>query len=66
LKIHLNGERFEAADAITVHDLLDQLRVDRDRVAVEHNRSIVKRAEFAQTVLRDGDNVEIVTFVGGG
>jgi sulfur carrier protein len=46
--------------------LLDQLGVDPRTVAVEYNRVVVKRARYAETVIEDGAEVEIVAFVGGG
>jgi thiamine biosynthesis protein ThiS len=51
---------------VTVAALLESLAIDARRVAVEHNRVILKRAVFDRTVVREGDNVEIVNFVGGG
>ena len=47
-------------------DLLAQLEIDPRRVAVEHNLVVLKRDTFGQTIVRDGDEVEIVNFVGGG
>ena len=47
-------------------DLLRKLELDRARVAVEHNRRVVPRAEHAGLLLNHGDQLEIVTFVGGG
>ena len=66
--ITLNGERHELAPAetLSVADLLTKLEIDARRVAVEHNLVVVKRAAYADTVVRDGDEVEIVNFVGGG
>jgi thiamine biosynthesis protein ThiS len=46
--------------------LLDSLAIDARRVAVEHNLVILKRTAFDQTMVVEGDNVEIVNFVGGG
>jgi thiamine biosynthesis protein ThiS len=66
MRITLNGERFEVAGPLTVADLLRQLDIDSLRVAVEHNVVVLKRAAFADTVVREGDEVEIVNFVGGG
>jgi thiamine biosynthesis protein ThiS len=66
LTITLNGDRFELAAPVTVAELLAQLAIDARRVAVEHNLVVVKRAAFDQTVVREGDDVEIVNFVGGG
>ena len=51
---------------VSVAALLESLEIDARRVAVEHNLVIVKRAAFDQTIVRDGDRVEIVNFVGGG
>jgi len=64
--ITLNGDRFELAAPVTVAELLARLAIDARRVAVEHNLVVVKRMAFDQTVVREGDDVEIVNFVGGG
>jgi thiamine biosynthesis protein ThiS len=69
LTITLNGDRFEipgVADPLTVAELLARLDIDPRRVAVEHNLDIVKRATFGERVVREGDEIEIVNFVGGG
>jgi thiamine biosynthesis protein ThiS len=66
LQITLNGDRTEVAGPLTVTELLASLEIDARRVAVEHNLVVVKRAAFADTMVRDGDQVEIVNFVGGG
>ena len=66
MTITLNGDRFDIARPLTVTELLAELNIDARRVAVEHNLVIVKRAAFDQTIVRDGDRVEIVNFVGGG
>ena len=66
LRITLNGEPYDVAGPLTVHDLLAQLQIDARRVAVEHNLSVVKREAFDRTTVNDGDEVEIVNFVGGG
>ena len=64
--IQLNGERHELSAPLSVSDLLSQLKIDPRRVAVEHNLVVLKRAAFDSTIVRDGDQVEIVNFVGGG
>jgi thiamine biosynthesis protein ThiS len=66
MTITLNGEPFELAAPVTVAELLSRLEIDARRVAVEHNITVLKRAAFADIVVRDGDQVEIVNFVGGG
>ncbi len=64
--ITLNGEPFELDSPLSVADLLITLAIDSRRVAVEHNFSILKRHLFADTLVHEGDRVEIVNFVGGG
>ena len=66
MKIQLNGEPAEVPDAVTIEQLLERLGVDPRRVAVEHNLTIIKRHRQAETVITEGDEVEIVNFVGGG
>jgi thiazole synthase len=66
LRITLNGERFDLAAPLTVAELLAELAIDARRVAVEHNLVIVRRGEFDRIRVQEGDEVEIVNFVGGG
>ena len=66
MKIVLNGDPFELTGPRTVATLLAELNIDARRVAVEHNLEVLKRTVFETTVVRDGDQVEIVNFVGGG
>ena len=64
--IQLNGEPYELPGGMTVADLLARLDIDPRRVAVEHNLIVLKREAFERIVVKDGDEVEIVNFVGGG
>jgi thiamine biosynthesis protein ThiS len=64
--ITLNGEPFDVNGPLTVTELLSHLEIDARRVAVEHNSTVLKRTAFDDTVVREGDEVEIVNFVGGG
>lgn len=64
--IMLNGEHREWPRAMTVDHLLQDLALDSRVVAVELNRVVVKRGRYVDTLVHDGDNVEIVSFVGGG
>jgi sulfur carrier protein len=66
LQITLNGDAHELAEPLTVAALLAELDIDPRRVAVEHNLVVLKRDTFATTMVREGDAVEIVNFVGGG
>jgi len=66
LQITLNGDAHEVAGPLTVNELLARLEIDGRRVAVEHNLVVLKRDAFDVTMVRDGDEIEIVNFVGGG
>jgi len=66
VKITLNGDIVEVAGPLTVSALLSQLEIDFRRVAVEHNLVVLKRTLYESTVINEGDQVEIVNFVGGG
>jgi thiamine biosynthesis protein ThiS len=66
MKIQLNGEVYELDGPATLADLLARLDVDPRRVAVEQNFVVVKRDRYAAATIADGDQIEIVNFVGGG
>ncbi len=66
MQITVNGDRLEVPGPVTVTELLTRLDIDPRRVAVEHNLAVLRRAAFGDTLVRDGDRVEIVNFVGGG
>lgn len=62
----VNGASRSVRPGATVADLLGELGLEGRRVAVERNRQIVKRADWAATPLAQGDQLEILHFVGGG
>ncbi|MFL5319569.1 MAG: sulfur carrier protein ThiS [Myxococcaceae bacterium] len=66
MRLSVNGEPREVPSGITIAQLLELLRLERTQVAVEVNANVVRRALHAEHALSDGDQVEIVTFVGGG
>lgn len=66
MKIRVNGEEKEIADGLNVARLLEELQIRPGRVVVELNRNIVSREAHASTLLKEGDALEIVHFVGGG
>jgi thiamine biosynthesis protein ThiS len=66
LNIFVNGESKEVADSIAVASLIALLELKPERLAIEVNRRIIRRAEWDSTRLAEGDKVEIVHFVGGG
>ena len=66
MTITLNGDKHELAAPLSVSELLQQLEIDSRRVAVELNLGVVKKAAYDSSLIKDGDEVEIVNFVGGG
>ena len=66
MEVVVNGETREVPEGATVSGLLELLAVVPERVVVELNLAILKRAQCPVTALKDGDRVEIVQFVGGG
>jgi sulfur carrier protein len=66
MRLTVNGETREAPQGATLQDLLASLGIDGRRVAVEHNREIAPKSLWSQIVLAEGDQLEIVQFVGGG
>ncbi len=66
MHLFINGDEKNFADSLSLAQLIEQLGMKGDRVAVELNREIISRAQWAETNLNDGDRLEIVHFVGGG
>lgn len=66
MEVILNGEKKDVKENISLPDLLKELNLKPDRVAVELNLNIVDKNKYDQTLLKEGDKLEIVHFVGGG
>jgi thiamine biosynthesis protein ThiS len=66
MEIRLNGKTREVADGITISRLLDDLKLQPLRVAVQVNVDIIKRERYGDVVLQAGDTVEVLTFMSGG
>ena len=66
MRIQLNGEPREIPDSWSIADLLADLKIENRYCAVERNRSVVPREQHAASSLLDGDQIEVVTLVGGG
>jgi thiamine biosynthesis protein ThiS len=66
MQIQVNGQVREAMSGTTVADLLRELSITGERVAVEVNLDILERGQFGQRLLSEGDRVEIISFIGGG
>jgi sulfur carrier protein len=66
MKIFVNGQEKEVAEGLSLEGLVKALGIRREGTAIEVNREIVPKARYAETTLRPNDQLEIVTFVGGG
>ncbi|MBI5097735.1 MAG: sulfur carrier protein ThiS [Nitrospirae bacterium] len=66
MKLKINGTETEIQDSLTVSGLLETLQIEPGSVAVEVNMQIIKKCDFQDHVLKNGDSVEVVNFVGGG
>jgi thiamine biosynthesis protein ThiS len=66
MEIRLNGKAREVGDGIKVSQLLDELKLQALRVAVQVNADIVKRERYGEVTIQPGDTVEILTFMSGG
>ena len=66
LRVRVNGDEVTLPAGASVSQLLETLAVSVPRIAVERNRAILPKAEYAATLLADGDELEVVQFVGGG
>ena len=66
MRATVNGEKLDLPEGLTVAALLLHLEVRAERVAVERNGAVVKKARHAEERVEPGDVLEIVTFVGGG
>jgi thiamine biosynthesis protein ThiS len=66
LRLIINGESREFEDDLNVSELIRKLGLSSGRVAVELNLQVLRRADWSNTNLKDGDKLEIIHFVGGG
>ena len=66
LHIRVNGEDRETAGNASLDDLVGEFSLPKERIAIELNGQVVRRDRWKETVVADGDRIEIVHFVGGG
>lgn len=66
MRVQVNGEIREVPEKITLGELVRELALAPERLAIELNREVVRRAAWPETEMHEGDTVEIVHFVGGG
>ena len=64
--IQVNGEPQEVNDGVKLAELIAQLKVRADQIAIEVNHEVLKRSAWEHTTLKPNDKIEIVHFVGGG
>ena len=65
-KIQLNGDPYEINDGTNLNELLNKLKLEKNKVAIEVNGEIVARNKYTNLILDNDDKVEIVHFIGGG
>ena len=66
MQVTVNGEVHELPEGLKADELVERIGLAEQRIALEVNREIVPRSEYAQTTLHEGDRVEIVRAIGGG
>jgi len=66
MNMRVNGEDYQAETGLTIGQLLHRLGLQAERVVLEINTNIINAADSTDTELHDGDNLEIIQFVGGG
>ena len=66
INVTINGDTHRLDSDLNLNDLLRKLDIEEDKVAIEHNREIVPKSTFDTVMVGDGDNLEIVHFIGGG
>lgn len=64
--VTINGQKYQLADGIKVSEYLETEGIDKGTIAIELNGEILPKSRYEETVLSDGDKIEIVNFVGGG
>ena len=65
-KIQLNGNQYEINDGINLNELLNKLKIEKKKVAIEVNGEIIEKKKYTNLILSKNDVVEIVHFIGGG
>lgn len=66
MRIQINGESREVSEQSTLSDLVNELSLPPARIAIELNGEVVRRNDWVNALVREGDRLEIVHFVGGG
>ena len=65
-KIQLNGDPYEVISGTNLNELLNKLKLKKNKIAIEVNGEIIEKSKYPNLILRRNDKVEIVHFIGGG
>jgi thiamine biosynthesis protein ThiS len=65
-KIQLNGDFYEVIKGTNLNELLNKLKIQKNKVAIEVNGEIVEKEKYSDLILNENDKVEVVHFIGGG
>ena len=65
-KIQLNGDSYEVINGTNLNELLNNLKLQKNKIAIEVNGEIIEKSKYPNLILRRDDKVEIVHFIGGG
>ena len=66
MKIFINGETKELAEEIKLNELLKHFSLPSERIAIELNREVIRKKDWENIKVNDGDKLEVIHFVGGG
>jgi len=66
MRVLINGEERELPGSVTLSELLEWLEFSSQRIAIELNKTVIRKKDWPETSVNDGDRIEVVHFVGGG
>jgi len=66
MRVLINGDERELSGSVTITGLVESLELSSQRVAIELNRNVIRKKDWPETSVNDGDQIEVVHFVGGG
>ena len=66
MKVKINGKEQDTAGLVSLSELIESKGLSQKAIVIEHNYNIILKEKWPETILDEGDNIEIVSFVGGG
>ena len=66
MQVTINGEKRELAESLTISEILKNLELPSERVAIELNKEVVRKKDWENIKVGDADKIEVIHFVGGG